>query len=340
MIRVRPAQQNDLPGLMDLAAKAGLGMTTMPHNEKAMKKRIYLSQEAFARQEQPEQKETFFLVLEYDKKIIGTGSVFTRLGADRPFYSYRMSHLVNQSPELDIRLETDLLYLVNDYHDFTEIGTLFVDPAHRGGGVGRLLSFSRFMLFAANPSRFGDKVMAEIRGWTDREDSFPFWEQVASKFFGMTFIEADKRSTSDFRFIADLMPKYPIYTEMLPQEVRDILGKPHDNSKPAMDLLLSQGFRYNNLIDIFDAGPSIEADMKDVKTIQDAGRRKAVSGGAVTDGRKALVSTLGLSGFSCIQVETATPDSEEIPLTDKMMQELGITTGDDVMVCMMEGKQA
>ncbi|MCI5044213.1 MAG: arginine N-succinyltransferase, partial [Aquisalinus sp.] len=116
MIRVRPAQQNDLPGLMDLASKSGLGMTTMPHNEQAMLKRIYLSQEAFARTEQPEQKETFFLVMEDDKKIIGTGSIFTRLGHDRPFYSYRMSHLVNQSPDLDLRLETDLLYLVNDYH--------------------------------------------------------------------------------------------------------------------------------------------------------------------------------------------------------------------------------
>ncbi len=193
MFRVRPAQQNDLPHLMELVKKAGLGMTTMPQNQQAMLKRIYLSQEAFARMDRPEQNETFFMVLENEEgKAVGTTSIFTNLGYDRPFYSYRLSHLTNQSPELDIRVDTNVLYLTNDYHGYTEIGTLFVDPDYRGAGVGRLLSFSRFLLMAANPGRFGESVMAEIRGWSDENEAFPFWIHLASRFFNMDFVEADR----------------------------------------------------------------------------------------------------------------------------------------------------
>ncbi len=338
MIRVRPAQQDDISDLMALVAKAGLGMTTMPQSQQAMLNRIYLSQEAFARSAMPTHNETFFLVLEDDGKVIGTSCIFTRLGFDRPFYSYRISHLTNQSPELDIRVDTDVVYLVNDYHGFTEIGTLFVDPDCRGAGVGRLLSFSRFMLMAANPGRFGDNIMAEIRGWSDCDESFPFWEHVASKFFDMSFVEADKRSAHDFRFIADLMPKYPIYAELLPSAAQEILGKPHDNSRPAMELLMAQGFRYTNLIDIFDGGPSVEVHTDNIVMIKETAAKKVVAGIPPAGGEKALISTAGLADFSCIQTEINLSETDSVSLDPEMMAALGVNVGDTVLASLLKGR--
>jgi arginine N-succinyltransferase len=340
MIRVRPVQHRDLEQLVALAGKAGRGMTTMPQNERAMSNRIYLSQEAFARAEPLDKGETFFMVLEEDGEIVGMCCIFTKLGHDRPFYSYRLSHLSNQSPDLDIRVDTQVMHLVNDYHGYTEIGTLFVDPDKRQKGIGRFLSFSRFMLMAANPGRFGDRIMAEIRGWSDEHNSFPFWGAVGEKFFRMDFVEADKRSAHEFRFIADLMPKYPIYAELLDDDVKAILGKAHDSSKPAMGLLESQGFRYNSLIDIFDAGPSVDAHISNIELIKDAHMKTSVVGKVPAEGQKVLVAKKGFADFVCIETVMADYSSNEIALTEDMIKDLEINTGDDVLVAALKGKKS
>ena len=339
MLRVRPAQQRDIDDLMALSRKAGIGMTTVPKTDRGMSHRIYLSQEAFARKTALEKGETFFLVLEDDQSVIGMACIFTCLGAERPFYSYRLSHLSNQSPELDVRIDTDVLHLVNDFHGYTEIGTLFVDPDRRQSGVGRFLSFSRFMLMAANPGRFGNKVMAEIRGWTGQDDRFPFWEHVSQKFFHMDFVEADRRSVHDFRFIADLMPKYPIYTTLLHEEAQEIIGKPHDTSKAAMDLLLSQGFRYEGLIDIFDGGPSVSAEVGQVQMINNAHTRITTLGEPPEKGQKVLVSTNTLTEFACIQTVADGPSGESITLNQQMLDDLSINEGHTVLVSPLIGRK-
>lgn len=340
MLRIRPAQHHDLDGLMALSKKTGVGMTTVPKTERAMSHRIYLSQEAFARSKPLEKGETFFLVLEDDDKIIGMTCIFTKLGQDRPCYFYRLSQLSTHSPELDIRVDTGVLFLVNDFDGYTEVGTLFVDPDYRKSGIGRLLSFSRFMLMAASPGRFGDQVMAEIRGWTDADNRFPFWTHVSQKFFHMDFTEADKRSTHDIRFVADLMPKFPIYTVLLHEDAQKIIGKPHDTSKAAMELLKSQGFRYNNLLDIFDGGPSISADIDQIKTVQDAHKRKVMAGTPPQDGQKVLVCKNSLADFSCLQTMAKNAFGDTLSLTAEQMEELDITEGGEVLVAPLFGKKS
>jgi arginine N-succinyltransferase len=81
--------------------------------------------------------------------------------------------------------------------------SVFTNLEARGGGRGRLLSFARLMLIAADPVRFGPKAMAEIRGFTDADGNSPFWDAVGSKFFHMEYRKADSLSARDHRFIAD-----------------------------------------------------------------------------------------------------------------------------------------
>ena len=142
-----------------------------------------------------------------------------------------------------MKVELDLLHLVNDHHGDTELGTLFLERAARaGGGRGRLLSFARLMLIAADPVRFGPKAMAEIRGWTDPQGRSPFWEAVGAKFFRMDYRDADTLSARDHRFIADLMPRYPIYADLLPDEARGVIAQAAPDAQPALAMLKSQGF--------------------------------------------------------------------------------------------------
>ena len=223
---VRPAKLSDLDRLEGMIARVDPGMLTMPSSREAMAARIERSLAAFARPSVAPQNECYFLVMEEDGELLGTASIFTNLGVERPFYSYRISRDAKVSPELDVKVELDLLFLVNDYHGDSELGTLFIERKARGGGRGRLLSFARLMLIAADPIRFGPKAMAEIRGFTDSEGRSPFWDAVGAKFFQMEYRKADALSARDHRFIADLMPRYPIYMSLLPDDARNVIARP------------------------------------------------------------------------------------------------------------------
>ncbi len=331
MMFIRPVRGSDREALLDLGRAAGHGMTTVPKSPEQINHRIDQSARAFSSKGKANADHIFYMVLEEDGEVVGTCCIFPNLGEKRPFYSYRLAHLSAQDQKRNIRSETDILMLVNDYHGYTEIGTLFLLPEKRGGGRGRLLSFARFMLMAIDKARFGDQVMAEIRGWSGDDGIFPFYEHIAQKFFQISFLEADKRSAHDHQFIADLMPKYPVYTDLLPQKAIDVIGKPHASSKPAMDLLIDQGFRYHKLIDIFDGGPSIEAPIDDIKTIRLAQIRKVEIGTPPKDGAKAIISTTDMTNFVCMQTMME-PQGDTLILTQQQADIMNLAQGDDILV--------
>ena len=322
---VRPANRNDLDRLEAMISRVDPGMLTMPSSREAMAARIERSLDAFARGSLPPQNECYFLVMEEDGELLGTASIFTNLGVERPFYSYRISRDAKVSPEQNVKVELDLLFLVNDYHGDSELGTLFIERKARGGGRGRLLSFARLMLIAADPIRFGPKAMAEIRGFTDPEGRSPFWDAVGAKFFRMEYRMADSLSARDHRFIADLMPRYPIYTSLLPDEARRVIAKPHPDAEPAYAMLMAQGFRYNDVVDIFDAGPTVEAFIDHIDTVRETVRMPAsefVKGPRPAAG---LAANPGLDHFAVTQfVESDDPV--------EVLARIGVEPGGEVAV--------
>ena len=107
----------------------------------------------------------------------------------------------------------------------------------------------------AYPKRFADQVIAEMRGVMNDDGFCPFWEAIGRHFFDMDFPQADNLSTLSKRFIEDLMPRYPIYTSLLPASARASLGDVHLLTRPALAMLQAEGFEKTNMIDIFDGGP-------------------------------------------------------------------------------------
>ncbi len=115
--------------------------------------------------------------------------------------------------------------------------------------------------------------MAELRGVVDEAGNSPFWDALGGKFFGMGFRQADEfNAIHGHQFIADLMPKHPIYTAMLPDSARAVIGAPHLSGRAALRMLEKEGFVYDGYVDIFDAGPTVHARTDAIRTI--ATRRK------------------------------------------------------------------
>ena len=337
---VRPARPEDAEGLYALAQTAGMGMTTVPNTMRAIEARIASSEAALEAVGRAGPKDIFFFVLEMGGEILGMSSIFPAIGEDRPFYSYRVSKVAAAAPELGLSASSDLLYLCNDYHGYEEIGTLLVSEKARGTGAGRLLSLSRFLFMDAIRERLSGYVMAEIRGHFDDNGRSPFWDAVASKFFDMSFEEADRRSAHDFRFIADLMPKFPIYTVLLPDEARATIGTPHKSSAPAMNMLLNEGFRFGDCVDIFDAGPSLDAPLSAVRTVREARRSVARIQDAVpTDTEERfMVAVPDGRRFRCAILNRQARDGS-LFLSPEEAALLDVTSGDEVVSSPFRGRK-
>lgn len=313
MFVLRPIAANDGAGLHALALKAGTGLTTLPKDSKSLDEKIEQSINAFESSDPMDGKHSYLFVLEdcSTGQLVGTSAILAGVGLDRPFYSYRLLHLTQVSTNPEIRTDMEVLQLSNDFVGATEMATLFLHPDFRRDNLGKLLAKARYMFIAAHMDRFSDKVISEIRGWVDEADTSPFWESIGRHFFGMDFKTADEiNGKGNTQFIADLMPKFPIYTALLPESARSVIGKPHDGARPAIKMLEKEGFRFSGAVDIFDAGPALEVHKRGILTVRqcDYGPFAGSIDGA-SQAADYLVSTTGLNDFKAILSNVADTDS-------------------------------
>lgn len=333
MLVVRPAGPADLDHLLELAILSGPGFTSLPEDPDALADRLELSQASFEGRV-PWQEAWYTLMLEDGDTgdIDGVGSVKATVGLKRPFFSFRVVNNTVQSPSLGVKLDHQTLVLVNECTGWTEVGSLFLKADRRKGGAGRLLSQSRYMLIGAQPELFADNVLAELRGVFTPDGACPFWDHVAHKFFPMEFDHADRMTGStDKQFILDLAPRHPIYTELLPEPARAVIGKVHPQGVPAMALLESEGFRPNGLVDIFDAGPTVACGRDNIRTVRDARRLVVQIVEGVEAELPALISTDSVAAFRAVRAK-ADIDDDAVRLTAETAAALKVRGGDPVRV--------
>lgn len=299
MWMVEPARAHDLPALLHLARMTGSGFTNLPDDADELQARLDWSCESFARAEGPPDNELYILVLRDSDSgdIGGTGMVFSRVGAEWPFYSYKLSQMSQASRELDRVVPLSLLNLVTDHDGASEVGGLFLHPDRRAGGLGKLLARSRYLFIAQHRARFAERMIAELRGVSDEAGNSPFWDAIGRKFFGMSFPQADAfNAKHGSQFIADLMPRQPIYTALLPDDAQAVIGQPHPKGRGALAMLEREGFVQDNYLDIFDGGPTVVARTDQIETVR-AAQRGRLSGVDLDAGAAALVAAGLLTDF-------------------------------------------
>jgi arginine N-succinyltransferase len=161
----------------------------------------------------------------------------------------------------------------------TELGGLVVAPSYRGhrAKVGKQLSWVRFLYIGKHPDRFQPHLIAEIMPPRTASGSHLFWDHYGRRVTGLSFKEADRLSARDKEFIKALFPDAPLYTFLLPEEVRASIGAVSDQSRPAVALLEQAGLRFLNQIDPFDAGPYYGAPVRDLFALKHLRFRKIES---------------------------------------------------------------
>ncbi|MDZ5601516.1 arginine N-succinyltransferase [Pseudomonas sp. RP23018S] len=269
---VRPVRSSDLPALIELARSTGnIGLTTLPANEARLAQRVTWAEKSF-RGEAERGDTDYLFVLENDEGlVIGISAIAGAVGLRQPWYNYRVGLTVSASQELNIYREIPTLFLANDLTGNAELCSLFLRSDYRSGLNGGLLSKARLLFMAEFAELFGKKVIAEMRGMSDPAGRSPFWESLGRHFFKMEFSQADYLTGVGNRaFIAELMPKFPLYTCFLSEAARAVIGQVHADTQPALAMLEREGFTYQGYVDIFDAGPAIECETARIRAVRDS----------------------------------------------------------------------
>ncbi len=314
-----------------MAKLTGGGFTNLPPDKGALVDKLIRSEHALGSESEAQGDDLFVLVLENCStgQIRGTCQVFGQVGTEWPFYSYRVSTLTQTSKALGKTFRAEMLTLVTDFEGSSEVGGLFLHPGERAGGLGLLLARSRYFFIKQHRKRFGDRILAELRGVIDEAGGSPFWDAIAGRFFGMNFQEADEfNAMHGTQFIADLMPKTPIYTAMLPESGRAVMGVPHPSGRAAMKMLEREGFAYERYIDIFDGGPTMSTRTDNVRTIEQS--KELVLSGISDDieSEPLMVAAGRLHDFVACYGNVAANGDESATMDAASAALLGIASGD------------
>ncbi len=331
MLIVRSVLESDLDSLFELIQRSEYGLTTLKVSKDELESRIERSLFAFKQKAAKPSGQPYVFVMEDLKlgKIVGTCSIYSKVGGFEPMYSYEIKQTIHRSEELNIEKKIDVLHLRAEHNGPTEIGSLFLSPDYWGGGHGRLLSMSRFLFMAEFKERFEPEIIAEMRGVVDHEGRSPFWAALGSYFFQIDFPKAETLTAKSKKFIADLMPHHPIYIPLLPDDAQAVIGQVHENTRPALAVLEKEGFEFRNLVDIFDGGPTIHCELEEIRAVRESRAGTVVSiDQVVADGTEQLLSNCRMD-YRCCLGDTHW-DGDEVTIDQVSALRLHLKVGDKI----------
>lgn len=255
---IRPVKMSDAQDLLDLVKTSAGGLSSLQPRLDFLKDYIASAEKSFAGVKPVDEPHKYLmgLVEIATGRLVGCAAVKTCVGVDAPFINFDL-----KGDGLDQYLEAS-----SRFRGATEVGSLFLHKDFRADGIGRYLAKARYHLMATEPWRFGDTVIAELRGICGADGS-PLYDYLFKDKLEKTFLEADTeyydRSPDA---LGSIVPIGAIPTDKFPREVRASIAQPHPSGRAAMRLLQGEGFIFSGTIDLFDAGPIMSVYRDTIRT--------------------------------------------------------------------------
>lgn len=268
---IREVQTKDAAELLRLSAH--LDSVNLPNNAKEIKKVISRARNGFSGRAKDVADREYLFVLE-DKvsgKLRGTASIIGQHGhPGAPHIYFDVIPDERYSVTLNRHFNHTCLRLGFNFRGPTEIGGLVLDPILRGQGVGKLMSYVRFLFIAMYRDRFRNNILAELMPPLEKDGRSLLWEHLGRNFTGLDYQEADKLSGQNKEFITSLFPHSSIFASILPKKVQSLIGKVGPETKNVRGMLEAIGFQYSHRIDPFDGGPHFEAVTDNIAPIKNS----------------------------------------------------------------------
>lgn len=333
MLVLRPVEITDLPQLQQLARDSLVGVTSLPDDSERLREKIAASCTSFDRDASAHGPENYFFVLEDldNQRLVGCSEIVSTAGFDEPFYSLRNRHFTSASRELNIEHGVPALSLCHDLNDHTLLRGFHIDAALERTPFSELLSRARLLFIAAHSQRFAEAVITEIVGYSDADGNSPFWDALGKHFFDLPYVEAERLcGLQSRRFLAELMPQYPIYVPMLPLAAQECIGRIHPDGQEAFDILQREGFETNSYIDLFDAGPTLYARTANIRSITHSQTAQVHSQPQIDARGRYLLSNDALHGYRAIVAELDYQPGQPLALTPALCAALNVSEGSPI----------
>jgi len=257
---IREVMPKDAKPLLGLAKH--LNSVNLQNNAQELNKTVRRARDSFTGKIKEVSRREYLFVLEDQEsgQLFGTASIIAQHGhPDAPHIYFDVIPDERYSLTLNRHFEHTCLRLGFNYRGPTEIGGLVLDPELRGLGMGKLLSYVRFLFIAMYRNRFQKQVIAELMPPLTKDGRSLLWDHLGRHFTGLDYQDADKLSAQNKEFITSLFPHSAIFASLLPQKVRKMIGQVGPETRNVRGMLESIGFSYSHRIDPFDGGPHFEA---------------------------------------------------------------------------------
>lgn len=327
----RPIVSADAADLLKLVRQSSGGLSSLQPRLEFLKDYIASSEKSFSGEYALEEPHKYLLGL-FDlraDRLIGCAAVKTQIGKDSPFINFDIK---GDGPD-------QCLQASSRFTGATEVGSLFLHPDYRADGLGRYLAKVRYLLMATEPWRFGDSVIAELRGNCGAEGS-PLYDHLFEYKLEKSFLEADAEYYDrNPDALGDIVPIGCIDTADMPLAVKASLGQPHPSGIGAMRLLQREGFIFSGTIDLFDGGPIMSVHRDTIRTIMNAKTATISASPSGAVGRPTLIAKGKVPDFRAVLTPATVSDSGVLVLPDAL-QALGAEKGGKIRYWQAEVKKS
>lgn len=299
---IRPINSKDEKHLREFPYTSGVGIRNLPRSHDQLIQKISQSETALSQPISTPGNEEYFFVLENteDGRIGGLCGIFATRDESLTF-SFNLTTAVTTSTHPAAEKKVQILKLASHPNPVTEICSLYLYPEFRHSGLGRLLSLSRFLFIASHRPRFRNKIVADMRGYLDQNNVSPFWEAIGKHFCHLSFEELMIQLNQGKIRINDILPRYPLYVSLLPRDAQMAIGKTHDSTIPAYNMLKDEGFMFKGEIDALEGGPTLIASTPKIRAIkQSLSLRIEVTPDALVNENEYLIANQNLDFRACM----------------------------------------
>ncbi|HJU29757.1 MAG TPA: arginine N-succinyltransferase [Candidatus Binataceae bacterium] len=304
---IRAARNSDHRQLLSLARE--LDSINLPTDSRKLHEAIVCSIQSFRGRVRDRSRAVYLFCAEQRSTgaLVAASMLIAKHGTpEAPHYYLEMDSDDRYSHTLRKLFRHPYLRLRHSMDGPTEIGGLIVTKAMRGHPerIGKQISWVRFLYLAKHPGRFENRIVAEMLAPMLPDHGNVFWDHYGRRITGLSFREADILSARDKEFIRALFPDTPLYTFLLPDEVRDSLGATGEATRGAVRLLEQAGMRFLNQIDPFDGGPYYGAETSSLRPIRETRSAAVVVGEpAPEQARSYLIGCEDARGFRAVRAQ-------------------------------------